>query len=176
MPIWLTALIPLFSNIINLIPNAAEKAQAQLQMQQAINQAAAAQEAAQAQMLDSMSKTWVADSQSQSWMARNWRPMFMFLFMILIFNQYFINPVLIACGVPLIIPALPSQAWDAVLTGLGVCAIGRSAEKVATTYSNSIFNKEVFYADLKKSIYKRGLSQETVDALEAAINDAKQTK
>ena len=175
MPIWLTALIPLFSNIISLIPNAAEKAAAQLQLQQALNQAAAAAEAAQAQMLDSMSKTWVADSQSQSWLARSWRPMFMFLFMTLIFNQYFINPILVAFGVPIVIPELPSQAWDAVLTGLGVCAIGRSAEKVASTYSGAVFNKKVFYADLKKSLYKQGLTEDQVNALEAAINDAQKT-
>jgi hypothetical protein len=62
----------------------------------------------------------VAEAQGQSWLQRNWRPITMICFLILVILDSFgwlSNP-------------LAPQAWTLLSIGLGGYVVGRSAEKV----------------------------------------------
>lgn len=169
----LTLLAPIFSTLIDrLFPDPEKAAEAKLAMQAELDKAAADQAQANAQVAQSTSNIIVAEAQSQSWLTRNCRPMFMCIFMILIANQYIINPILVAIGLPIVIHDMPPQAWDCVLTFLGVYALGRSGEKIVNSYSQSQLDKAKLFADLKRDIFKNGLSQDQVDAVNNAIDDA----
>lgn len=62
---------------------------------------------------------------------RNWRPMLMMTFMIIIANNYIIHPYLqlFAPGKSLAL-ALPPEMWSLLKIGVGGYVVGRSVEKV----------------------------------------------
>ncbi|MCW9035572.1 MAG: holin family protein [Alphaproteobacteria bacterium] len=74
--------------------------------------------------LETAASIIIAEAQGESWLQRNWRPMLMCLFGVIIANNYLIVPLL---GTPL--AEIPSDMWDLLKLGLGGYVIGRSAEK-----------------------------------------------
>jgi len=78
----------------------------------------------------------VAEIKSQSWLARNWRPMTMISFVIIIINNYILVPYATAFGAS--IPALdiPPGMWALLNVGIGGYIVGRSAEKAVKTWKN----------------------------------------
>lgn len=75
---------------------------------------------------------------SGSWVARNWRPMLMVLFGLIVGYNYLILPlaefITTTFKINVWIPskdALPDNIWDLLKIGVGGYIVGRSAEKVA---------------------------------------------
>jgi len=75
------------------------------------------------QLLDAHKQVVMAEAQGHSWLQRNWRPITMLTFLVLV--------VLDSLG---ILPnRLAPEAWTLLQIGLGGYVIGRSAEKLVAT-------------------------------------------
>jgi hypothetical protein len=71
-------------------------------------------------LIEVQSNVIVAEAQGQSWLQRNWRPITMICFLILVILDSF-------GWLP---NKLAPQAWTLLSIGLGGYVVGRSAEKV----------------------------------------------
>lgn len=65
-----------------------------------------------------------AEAQGESWLQRNWRPLLMCLFGLIIANNYLIVPLL---GTPM--ADIPPDMWELLKLGIGGYVVGRSVEK-----------------------------------------------
>lgn len=65
-----------------------------------------------------------AEAKGESWLQRNWRPMLMCLFGVIIANNYIIHPI---AGGPMM--PLPPEMWELLKLGIGGYVLGRSVEK-----------------------------------------------
>jgi hypothetical protein len=74
----------------------------------------------ESQLLKSQSSIIVAEANGQSWMQRNWRPITMLTFLVLVVCDSF----------GLLSFRLSESAWDLLKLGLGGYVVGRSAEKI----------------------------------------------
>jgi len=71
----------------------------------------------------------MAEANSESFLARNWRPIIMLLFGIIIFNNYILNPWLgMLFSVSVMLP-IPAEMWSLLKLGLSGYVVGRSVEK-----------------------------------------------
>jgi len=73
------------------------------------------------QLLESQKSIIVAEAQGASWMQRNWRPITMLTFLLLVVCDSF----------GLLAFRLADQAWTLLQIGLGGYVAGRSLEKIA---------------------------------------------
>ena len=96
---------------------------AQLQQLVLQGQLTAANQAAnyEQQLLEARTKVILAEAQGGSWLQRNWRPITMMTFLVLVVCDSF----------GLLAFRLAAEAWSLLKIGLGGYVIGRSAEKVA---------------------------------------------
>lgn len=74
----------------------------------------------EAQIVEAKSNIIVAEAQGQSWLQRNWRPITMLTFLVLVVADVF--------GVTAF--RLSDEAWVLLQLGLGGYVVGRSAEKI----------------------------------------------
>lgn len=84
------------------------------------------------EQLKSKTAIITAEANSQSWLARNWRPITMLTFLVLVCADSFgwlANP-------------LADQAWTLLQIGLGGYVVGRSAEKVTGGITSALKKKE----------------------------------
>ncbi len=65
-----------------------------------------------------------AEAQGESWLQRNWRPLLMCLFGVIVGNNYLIVPLF---GTPS--ADIPPDMWDLLKLGIGGYVVGRSVEK-----------------------------------------------
>jgi hypothetical protein len=66
----------------------------------------------------------IAEAQGDSWLQRNWRPMLMVLFGVIVANNYIVHPWF---GAPML--PLPPDMWELLKIGVGGYVVGRSVEK-----------------------------------------------
>lgn len=78
----------------------------------------------------------VAEAQGESWMQRNWRPLLMLTFTVVIAWQFIIYPILSAFIPRLPQLQLPSEMWTLLTVGVGGYILARSGEKIVTTIKN----------------------------------------
>lgn len=71
----------------------------------------------------------VAEAKGESWLQRNWRPVLMMLFGVIIANNYIINPWLSALFDINVVMDVPEHMWSLLKLGVGGYVMGRSAEK-----------------------------------------------
>lgn len=165
----LVILLPLLSKVLeNLFPDPAARAAAQLQMQEAINQATAMQLDAEAKATVAQAQVVTAEVSGQSAMQRNWRPMLMYLFMVIILNNYILFPLLHAMFPSMVVLAVPEQMWSLIEICVGGYVGGRSLEKIATT----AFDNTKFFNTLRQKM--GSLSPAQVQAMNAAISAAEE--
>ena len=81
-------------------------------------------------------KVIIAEAQGQSWLQRNWRPLLMMTIMVIVANNYIVAPYLQAIFGQTKFPILPlpDQLWQLMNLGVGGYVVGRSAEKLMTTF------------------------------------------
>lgn len=89
-------------------------------------------------LLESQTKIITAEAQGASWLQRNWRPITMITFLILVVCDSF----------GLLAFRLAEQAWTLLQIGLGGYVVGRSAEKIAPHVMNSTNNANRSPSDL----------------------------
>jgi len=80
-------------------------------------------------------KTILAEEQGKSWMQRNWRPALMFLFGLIIFNNYIFAPyiqLLVGVDKAITLP-IPPDMWGLLKLGVSGYIVGRSGEKIFRT-------------------------------------------
>lgn len=82
------------------------------------------------EQIHAQTKIIVAEAQG-SWLQRNWRPMLMCLFGVIIANNYLLYPymALFLENPPLM--EIPPDMWSLLKIGLGGYVVGRSVEKAA---------------------------------------------
>ncbi len=71
------------------------------------------------------------EAMGESWLQRNWRPMLMCLFGIIVANNYIIVPLF---GTPA--ADIPPDMWDLLKLGVGGYVVGRSVEKGIRVWKN----------------------------------------
>tara|TARA_B100000405_G_scaffold98681_1_gene68707 strand:+ start:62 stop:457 length:396 start_codon:yes stop_codon:yes gene_type:complete len=74
--------------------------------------------------IEAAAKVIVAEAQGDSWLQRNWRPLLMCLFGVIVANNFIVHPWF---GVPML--PLPPDMWDLLKIGVGGYVVGRSVEK-----------------------------------------------
>lgn len=80
------------------------------------------------------SKIIVAEAQSESWIARNWRPLIMLLFGVILLNNYILVPWLKTFGLPVAMMDIPPNMWHLLELGMGGYIISRGFEKVTKNF------------------------------------------
>jgi hypothetical protein len=81
----------------------------------------------ESQLLASQTNIISAEATGHSWLQRNWRPITMLTFLILIVLDSF----------NFLPNRLPNEAWPLLQIGLGGYVVGRSAEKITKQYLGS---------------------------------------
>lgn len=74
--------------------------------------------------LEAAASIIVAEAQGDSWLQRNWRPLLMVLFGVIIANNYIVVPIFNTPAAE-----IPPDMWDLLKLGVGGYVVGRSAEK-----------------------------------------------
>jgi hypothetical protein len=74
----------------------------------------------------------MAEANGQSWLQRNWRPLLMLIFMIIIANNYIIHPYvsLFTGGEHSVALDIPENMWALLKIGVGGYVVGRSGETI----------------------------------------------
>ncbi len=164
-------LLPIFSTLIDrFFPNKEKADEAKLAMQKAMNEAQAAQAAADAAKVESQSKVIVAEATSQSYAARNWRPHLMYTLMLIVLYNWFLAGILRTFGADITLVPVPTELWTLLSVGLG----GYIGKDAITAYSAAKFNNEKYFSVLKAKLFKQGMTQEQVDILNEAVNEARE--
>ena len=70
-----------------------------------------------------------AEAKSQSSLARNWRPITMLVFVLIILNNYLIYPYIQLFGGTAVQLPIPDDMWSLLKLGIGGYIAGRSVEK-----------------------------------------------
>jgi len=74
--------------------------------------------------LEAAASIIVAEAGGESWLQRNWRPLLMCLFGLIVANNFLVVPLF---GTPS--AEIPPDMWDLLKLGVGGYVLGRSAEK-----------------------------------------------
>lgn len=164
------ALLPLFSTLVDRIfPDKAKQDEAKNQMQQLLIQAQAEQNKAEAAKMESQSKVIVAEANSASYAARNWRPHLMYCLMATYPVNWIIFPIMRAFGIDIPALPIPSEYWTVLTVGLG----GYIGVDGIKTYAAAKFNNQKFFDTVRAKLFTQGMSQEQVDALNEALEEAR---
>jgi len=76
-----------------------------------------------------------AEAQSDSWLTKNWRPLTMVTFVVIIANNYILYPYLSLFWTKAPMLTIPTDMWQLLKIGLGGYVIGRSVEKSVKVYT-----------------------------------------
>lgn len=105
-----------------IIPDKKDRDKAQFALEQL-------QQNGELSIVAKQSDVLVAEAKSESILARNWRPLIMILFGIIIANNYILAPWLCAFGLKHTSLPIPPDMWQLLKIGLGGYIVGRSVEK-----------------------------------------------
>lgn len=123
----LPALIgPLLSGVLTIVDKAVEDKDQAGQIKARLNELAIT---GSFKELEEAAKVIVAEAQGESWLQRNWRPLLMVLFGVIVANNYVLVPIFN-------LPAadIPPDMWDLLKLGVGGYVMGRTVEKGLRTW------------------------------------------
>lgn len=142
----MTQFIPIFNTLIErLFPDQEAQAKAKSEMMNLVAEA-------EAKQLEAKSKVVVAEATGESWLQRNWRPITMIFFLILLGSYWFgFAPAYLVDN-----PSIVSNLFTLLEIGIGGYIVGRSGEKIA----NQLSHKQIFNAIRREKGY---LTQEDVE-------------
>jgi hypothetical protein len=89
-----------------------------------------------AEVAKEQARVVIAEAQSVSWLARNWRPLLMLTFVVILVYNWIISPLFSQPSV-----TVPSDMWDLLKIGVGGYVVGRSAEKIAPAIADVITSR-----------------------------------
>lgn len=123
---------PLLEIVKRVIPDPAERAKIEAELQTAVIDS-------EARIYEAQSKVVTAEAQGESWMQRNWRPSLMFFLMFVVAWHILVVPLMaLGFGVSLTdvvgLSFVPGDVWTLLSVGMGGYIVGRSGEKIAKTW------------------------------------------
>lgn len=125
-PLVLSSILSLGSSLIDrLLPDPAQKAQAQITLLEMAQKGELAELTARAGIVQT-------EAASEHWLAANWRPLLMLTFGALIVARWF------GWTAPNLSQEEYLKLWDIVELGIGGYVIGRSAEKIIPSIASAI--------------------------------------
>lgn len=128
---FIDAIGAIFKPVSEVIDHLTVSGDQKVALQQAALQAQAATVAQAAvyeqTLLESQTKVITAEATGESWLQRNWRPLTMLSFVVIIFWTWFRGPP------PHMTEAVVLEVFTIIKIGLGGYVAGRSGEKIAKT-------------------------------------------
>jgi hypothetical protein len=122
-------------NLVDKLPDANEKLQLQLTLQQLIASLQMKILGLEEQLLASKTDLIKAEMQG-NWMQRSWRPVLMLMFGFIICYNYWFAPTF---STPM--TELPDDFWQLLKISVGGYVIGRSGEKIVPELANKLKKK-----------------------------------
>jgi len=117
----LTLIAPLISGLFGLIDKTVEDKDQAAQIKARLQEMVLT---GQIKEIEAAANVLVAEARGESWLQRNWRPLLMVLFGLIVANNYLLAPY--GLGQTL---ELPPDMWDLLKIGVGGYVVGRSVEK-----------------------------------------------
>lgn len=77
----------------------------------------------------------MAEANGHSWLQRNWRPLLMLIFMIIIANNYIVHPYMQLFLEKSIHLDIPENMWQLLKIGVGGYVVGRSGETITKLWN-----------------------------------------
>lgn len=119
----ITSLLPVVGNVLDrVLPDTVERDKVKSELQAQMLQHSAEIEKAAASVV-------VAEAKGESWLQRNWRPVTMMSFVVIIVNNYIAVPWLQTLGLPAVSLDIPPDMWSLLQIGIGGYIVSRGAEK-----------------------------------------------
>ena len=119
----ISSLLPVVGNVLDrVIPDTAERDKVKAELQAQMLQHSAEIEKAAASVV-------VAEAKGESWLQRNWRPVTMMSFVVIVINNYIAVPWLQTFGAPAVSLDIPPDMWGLLQIGIGGYIVSRGAEK-----------------------------------------------
>jgi len=112
---------PLLSGLVGVIDQAVEDKDQASQIKARLNEIALSGEMKE---LQAAADIIVAEAQGESWLQRNWRPLLMVMFGVIIANNYILVPIFNTPAAD-----IPPDMWDLLKLGVGGYVVGRTVEK-----------------------------------------------
>jgi hypothetical protein len=119
----ISSLLPVVSSVLDrVLPDTAERDKVKAELQAQMLQHSAEIEKAAASVV-------VAEAKGESWLQRNWRPVTMMSFVVIVVNNYIAVPWLTTFGLPAVSLDIPPDMWSLLQIGIGGYIVSRGAEK-----------------------------------------------
>jgi len=175
----LSLLSPIFSGIFkSAFPDPVAQAQAQAQLDQVMDALKEQESKDEAADRDSANKLIEAEV-AQPGLLGKWHDICMWLCIALIFNNWFIVPVIntalhlfnIVYTIPL--PPLPDEAWNFIYIALGGSSTLHSVNKVVDTHTKNKYQGSALQQDLS-SLAKKATNSVEKGILNKVVSDAEQ--
>lgn len=127
----ITSLLPVVGNVLDrVLPDTVEKDKIKAELQAQMLQHSSEIEKAAASVV-------VAEAKGESWLQRNWRPVTMMSFVVIIVNNYIAVPWLQTLGMPAVSLDIPPDMWSLLQIGIGGYIVSRGAEKGIKTWKDN---------------------------------------
>lgn len=170
---WISLLVPIFNTFLTRVfPDPEKRAQAELEMQKAINAAQAEYSKAQAIKDEAKKSVIVAEMQQSSWFA-DWRAKLMMGCTAMILFNWIIAPMLNAilnyAGMPIVTVPIPSEAWVLLNVGLG----GYFTDQTVKSYTGNKYGNDKGLFDIIREIKGKPLTQTDVDKVNSRWKSGK---
>lgn len=117
---------PLLSGLVNVIDKAVEDKDQATLIKAKLNELALT---GALKELEAAAQIIVAEAQGESWLQRNWRPLLMVMFGVIIANNYILVPIFNTPAAD-----IPPDMWELLKLGVGGYVVGRTVEKGLKTW------------------------------------------
>ena len=108
-----TSLLPVVGNVLDrVLPDTVEKDKVRAELQAQMLKHSSSIEKAAADVV-------VAEAKGESWLQRNWRPITMMSFVVIIINNYIAVPWLQTLGATAVSLDIPPDMWSLLQIGIG---------------------------------------------------------
>lgn len=125
-----SSLLPVVGNVLDrVLPDQVERDKVKAELQAQMLQHSATIEKAAADVV-------VAEAKGESWLQRNWRPITMMSFVVIVVNNYIAVPWLQTFGAPAVSLDIPPDMWSLLQIGIGGYIVSRGAEKGIKTWKD----------------------------------------
>lgn len=125
-----SSLLPVVGNVLDrVLPDQVERDKVKAELQAQMLQHSSVIEKAAADVV-------VAEAKGESWLQRNWRPITMMSFVVIVVNNYIAVPWLQTFGAPAVSLDIPPDMWSLLQIGIGGYIVSRGAEKGIKTWKD----------------------------------------
>lgn len=126
-----SSLLPVVGNVLDrVLPDQVERDKVKAELQAQMLQHSSVIEKAAADVV-------VAEAKGESWLQRNWRPITMMSFVVIVVNNYIAVPWLQTLGAPAVSLDIPPDMWSLLQIGIGGYIVSRGAEKGIKTWKDT---------------------------------------